>query len=60
MSRDLSKLSPCQRIERSLQKKYRDTLWGPFIAAVKEQFPAKFGHDPNFYDVVISDGARQL
>ena len=36
MSRDLSKLSPCQRIERSLQKKYRDTLWGPFIAAVKE------------------------
>ena len=31
-----------------------------FIAAVKEQFPARFGHDPKFYDVVISDGARKV
>ena len=30
------------------------------IAAVKEQFPAKFGHDAKFYDVVISDGARKV
>ncbi len=36
MARDLSKLTPCQRIERSIQKKYRDTLWGPFIAGIKE------------------------
>ena len=36
MARDLSRLTPCQRIERSIQKKYRDTLWGPFIAGVKE------------------------
>lgn len=36
MARDLSRLTPSQRIERSIQKKYRDTLWGPFIAGVKE------------------------
>ena len=28
-------LSPCQVIERSISKKYRKTLWNPFIAAVK-------------------------
>ena len=36
MARDLSALTPCQRIERSIQKKYRDTLWGPFITGVKQ------------------------
>ena len=36
MARDLSKLTPAQQVERSLQKKYRDTLWGPFIAGIKE------------------------
>ena len=28
-------LTPCQIAERSLIKKYRKTLWNPFIAAVK-------------------------
>ena len=28
-------LSPYQLVERSIQKKYRDVLWTPFIAAVK-------------------------
>ena len=32
MSRELT---PCQLIERSIQKKYRKALWTPFIAAVK-------------------------
>jgi len=35
-------------------------LYDSFIAAVKKEFPAKFGHDPKIYDVVISDGARKL
>ena len=38
----------------------KDELYDPFIAAAKEQFAAKFGHDPKIYDVVISDGARRL
>ena len=28
-------LTPAQRIERSIQKKYRKELWTPFILAVK-------------------------
>ena len=36
MARDLDKLTPAQRVERSIQKKYRDQLWGPFIAGIKE------------------------
>lgn len=36
MARDLSRLSPAQRVERSIQKKYRDTLWGPFIAGIRD------------------------
>ena len=36
MSRDLSSLTLCQQIERSLQKKYREPIWGRFIAAIKE------------------------
>ena len=28
-------LAPYQLVERSIQKKYRDVLWTPFIAAVK-------------------------
>ena len=27
--------TPCQAAERSIQKKYRKALWGPFVAAVK-------------------------
>ncbi|MCQ2142672.1 MAG: galactokinase [Bacteroidales bacterium] len=38
----------------------KDELYDAFIAAAKEQFAAKFGHEPKIYDVVISDGARKL
>ena len=38
----------------------KEELYDGFIAAVKEQFPAKFGHDVKIYDVVISDGARKV
>lgn len=38
----------------------KDELYEPFINAAKEQFTAKFGHEPKIYDVVISDGARRL
>ena len=38
----------------------KDELYDGFISAVKEQFPAKFGHDVKIYDVVISDGARKV
>ena len=38
----------------------RDELYEPFITAAKEQFAAKFGHEPKIYDVVVSDGARRL
>ena len=29
-------LTPCQRIERSIQKKYHKTLWTPFVTACKQ------------------------
>ncbi len=38
----------------------KDELYEPFIAAVKEQFAAKYNHAPKIYDVVISDGARKI
>jgi len=38
----------------------KDELYEPFVKAAKEQFKAKFGHEPKVYDVVISDGARKL
>lgn len=38
----------------------KDELYEPFINTAKEQFTAKFGHEPKIYDVVISDGARRL
>lgn len=38
----------------------KEDLYEPFIKAAKEQFAAKFGHEPKVYDVVISDGARRL
>ena len=38
----------------------KDDLYDHFIAEAKAQFEAKFGHAPKIYDVVISDGARQL
>ncbi len=36
----------------------KNELYDQFIATAKEQFKAKFGHEPKVYDVVISDGAR--
>ena len=38
----------------------KDELYEPFVAAAKEQFAARFGHEPKVYDVVVSDGARKL
>ena len=38
----------------------KEELYDAFIAAAKEQFAAKYGHEPKVYDVVISDGARKL
>lgn len=38
----------------------KDELYDAFVSAAKEQFAAKFGHEPKIYDVVISDGARKL
>lgn len=38
----------------------RDELYDSFVAAAKEKFAAEFGHEPQIYDVVISDGARKL
>lgn len=38
----------------------KEELYDTFIATAKEQFAAKFGHEPKVYDVVISNGARIL
>lgn len=38
----------------------KDELYNSFIADAKEQFCARFGHEPKVYDVVISDGAHKL
>lgn len=38
----------------------REELYQPFVNAAKSRFEAKFGHAPKIYDVVISDGARQI
>ena len=38
----------------------KDELYEPFIEAAKKQFKAKFGHEPKIYDVVVSDGAREV
>lgn len=35
-------------------------LYDDFIVAAKKQFAEKFGHEPKVYDVVISDGAREI
>ena len=38
----------------------KDELYDAFIEAAKKGFEEKFGHAPKIYDVVISDGAREL
>ena len=35
-------------------------LYDAFIAAAKEKFAAKYGHEPKVIEVIISDGARKL
>jgi galactokinase len=38
----------------------KDALYDSFIKDAREQFKAKYGHEPKVYEVVISDGARKL
>ncbi len=38
----------------------RNELYDEFVEAACKQFEAGFGHSPKIYDVVISDGAREL
>ncbi len=38
----------------------KDSLYEPFIEAAKELFETEFGHAPKVYDVVVSDGAREI
>ncbi len=38
----------------------KEELYEPFIEAAKKQFKAKFGHEPKVYDVVVSNGAREI
>ena len=38
----------------------KEELYEPFIAAARERFAARYGHEPQIYDVVISDGSRRL
>ncbi|MBP5688367.1 MAG: galactokinase [Muribaculaceae bacterium] len=35
-------------------------LYDKFIATAREKFNAKYGHEPQVYEVIISDGARRL
>ena len=38
----------------------RNELLPGFIAKAKEQFNAKYGHEPKVYEVIISDGAHKI
>ncbi len=38
----------------------KDELYDHFIATVKEKFNARYGHEPQIYPVVISDGSRKI
>lgn len=38
----------------------KDELYDNFIATAKKKFAEKYGHEPQIYDVVISDGARKI
>lgn len=38
----------------------KEELYDAFIDKAKQQFAAKFGHEPKVYDVVISEGARRI
>ncbi len=38
----------------------KEGLYEEFVTAAKTEFAAKYGHEPEVYDVVISDGSRRL
>lgn len=38
----------------------KDELYAPFVEEAVKRFNEKYGHAPQIYDVVISDGARKL
>ena len=38
----------------------KDELYDGFIAKAKKAFCEKYGHEPEVYDVVISDGSRRI
>ena len=38
----------------------KEDLHDYFVEEVRRRYTAKFGHEPKFYDVVISDGSRRL
>ena len=38
----------------------KDELYDGFIAEAKKAFNEKYGHEPEVYDVVISDGSRRI
>lgn len=38
----------------------KDDLHDNFIKTAKEKFAAKYGHEPQIYDVIVSDGARKI
>lgn len=38
----------------------KDELYDNFIATAKREYEAKYGREPKVYDVVISDGSRQI
>ncbi|MDR1680244.1 MAG: galactokinase [Prevotellaceae bacterium] len=38
----------------------KDALYEPFVRTAKAKYLARYGKEPKVYDVVISDGAREL
>lgn len=38
----------------------KDELYDNFIATAKKKFAEKYGHEPQVYEVIVSDGARKL
>ena len=38
----------------------KEELYDRFVSEAKKRFAEKYGHEPQIYDVVISDGARRL
>lgn len=38
----------------------KDELYDNFIATAKRKFAEKYGHEPQVYEVIVSDGARKL